>query len=84
MKGFSRRSLLNALLPAAFLGALFPRRAKAADQPRMQAALEALKTARRELQAATEDKGGHRAKAISLVNQAINQVEKGIQFDRRR
>ncbi len=83
MKGFSRRSLFG-LLPAAFLGALFPRRAKAADQPRMQAALDALKTARRELEAATEDKGGHRKRAINLVNQAINQVERGIQFDRRR
>lgn len=84
MKGFSRRSLLNRLLPAAFLGVLFPCRAKAADQPRMQAALDALKIARRELEAATEDKGGHRKRAINLVNQAINQVERGIQFDRRR
>jgi hypothetical protein len=79
---FSRRSLFG-LLPAAVVAALFSGKAKASDQPRMQAALDALKTARRELEAATNDKGGHRRKALSLVNQAINQVEQGIKFDRR-
>ena len=82
MNGFSRRSLFG-LLPAALAAALFSRKAKAADQPHMQAALDALKTAKRELEAATEDKGGHRRRAIGLVNQAIAQVERGIQFDRR-
>lgn len=78
---FSRRSLFG-LIPAALAGMSFSRKARA-DQPRMQAALDALKTARRELEAATDDKGGHRRKALNLVNQAINQVERGIQFDRR-
>ena len=31
-----------------------------------------------------QDKGGHRGKAIRLVNAAINEVEAGMRFDRRR
>ena len=54
-----------------------------ADQPHMQAALEHLRAAKVELEAATPDKGGHRAKAIALTNDAIAQVERGIAYDRR-
>jgi len=53
-----------------------------ADQPHMQAALEHLRAAKVELAAATPDKGGHRAKAIALTNDAIAQVERGIAYDR--
>jgi hypothetical protein len=53
-----------------------------ADQPHMQAALEHLREAKGELEKADADKGGHRAKAIVLVNDAIGQVEKGMSFDR--
>lgn len=53
-----------------------------ADQPRMQAALRALRTARAELQAASRDKGGHRVRALDHVNQAIAEVERGIEYDR--
>lgn len=55
--------------------------AHADPQPRMQAALTALKTAKAELQAATADKGGHRVKAIAATTEAIEQTEKGIAFD---
>jgi hypothetical protein len=80
----NRRTVLNTIVPAALVGFAFPLGAKAAaDQPHMQAALDALRLAKRELEQATTDKGGHRARAIGLVNDAINQVEKGIQFDRR-
>ena len=53
------------------------------DQPNMQAARGNLMTAKSELQRATADKGGHRAKAIGLVNSAIAEVNAGIAFDRR-
>jgi len=53
-----------------------------ADQPHMQAAFEHLRAAKVELDAATPDKGGHRAKAIALTNDAIAQVERGIAYDR--
>ena len=52
---------------------------KAAGQPHMEAALKALQNAASQLQDAADDKGGHRAKAIQLVSQAINQVQQGIQ-----
>jgi hypothetical protein len=41
---------------------------------------EALKKFR--LRAATDDKGGHRAKAREHVNKAIDEVQKGIEYDR--
>ena len=78
----SRRSVLTNVVPAVVLSAVLPGRASA-DQPHMTDALEALRKARRELDAATSDKGGHRVKAIRLVNLAIAEVEKGIAFDRR-
>ena len=53
------------------------------DQPFMRAARADLQTAKNQLQRATPDKGGHRVKAISLVNQAIAQVNAGIAYDRR-
>ena len=53
------------------------------DQPFMRAARADLVTAKSELQKAVPDKGGHRVKAISLVNQAIGQINAGMAFDRR-
>jgi hypothetical protein len=55
----------------------------APDQPFMRAARADLQTAKNELQRAPPDKGGHRVKAIALVNQAVGQVNAGIAFDRR-
>lgn len=51
-----------------------------AQQPHMNAALDALRTARAELVAATPNKGGHRARAITLVNQAIDETNAGIRY----
>ena len=48
------------------------------DQPRMQRALELLRDAKSNLEAATSDKGGHRVRAIAYVNNAIDEVKKGI------
>lgn len=55
----------------------------AGDQPLMQAARADLQTAKHELQEALPDKGGHRVKAIALVNSAISEVNAGIAYDRR-
>ena len=54
----------------------------APDQPHMQAALDKLQSARSNLEAATDDKGGHRVKALDHVNKAIDEVKKGIEYDR--
>ena len=49
----------------------------------MRAALEALDVAENQLQKASRDKGGHRAKAIALIREAKAQVRKGIRHDNR-
>jgi hypothetical protein len=50
-----------------------------AAQPHMQAALAALQTARTELGMAEHNKGGHLPIAIQRVDEAIRQVQLGIQ-----
>jgi hypothetical protein len=50
-------------------------------QPHMRAALEHLRQAESELQAATQDKGGHRVRAMDLVHQTESEVQAGIQYD---
>ena len=49
-----------------------------AQQVHMVNALDHLKAAKAELEAASPDKGGHRAKAIQLTKDAIHQTELGI------
>jgi hypothetical protein len=89
MNTISRRSVVGTLFSSALVSLVLPARAKAsrvtgkADQPHMQAALDALRNAERELHEAEADKGGHRVRAERLVHDAISEVEKGIQFDRR-
>ncbi|HEU0030510.1 MAG TPA: hypothetical protein VFQ53_07755 [Kofleriaceae bacterium] len=57
--------------------------AGADPQPRMRTALDHLREAQADLEAATADKGGHRVKAIALTKQAIDEVQAGIKFDNR-
>jgi len=79
----TRRRIFTMLLLVLTLSTgLFVGRATA-DQPHMQSALEFLRSARAELDRADSDKGGHRARAIALVKDAIVEVERGIQYDRR-
>jgi hypothetical protein len=54
-----------------------------AAQPKMHAALDYLRAARTALVNAKENKGGHRQKAIELVDKAIAQVQQGIEYARR-
>ncbi len=81
----SRRFTLQCILPAIGLGGLAAGVAKGDHerQPHMHAALEHLRAARESLERAEPDKGGHRTKAIELVNGAIHQVEEGIEFAHR-
>jgi hypothetical protein len=48
------------------------------DQPKMRAALGYLQSAKKNLEKASADKGGHRVKALDLVDQAIDAVNRGI------
>lgn len=87
MAKVSRRTLIGTVLPGVVIGTVLVGRAKAApiveDQPHMRAALDHLRSALNELNGATSDKGGHRVKAIKLVENAIAQVEEGIRYDNR-
>ena len=49
-------------------------------QPKMQAAQQALEQARMEAQAASPNKGGHRERAIGLIQQAESAVVAGMQY----
>ena len=49
-----------------------------ADQPHMQQALQQLRAALGQLQAAVPDKAGWRARAIQSTQAAINQTRNGI------
>jgi len=87
MNSYTVKSRYLSLLPvsmlAVFLAVCAHPRPAAADQPQMHSALASLKDAERHLEKATADKGGHRAKALELVRDAIREVKRGIAFDRR-
>lgn len=61
---------------------MFASFANALDQPMMTAARNDLNKAEKSLRKATADKGGHREQAMNLVRSAIDEVNKGIAFDR--
>ncbi|HMH64349.1 MAG TPA: hypothetical protein VK515_02110 [Rhizomicrobium sp.] len=69
-------ALAGALAAGMFIGQAM------AEQTHMFAALDALRTARTELQRALPNKGGHRERAIDLVGQAIDETNAGIRTGR--
>ena len=68
------------LVSAFSAGALLSAGVAIAQQPNMQNALSQLQAARASLLAARPNKGGHRDRALDLVNRAIVQVEAGIAY----
>ena len=80
MSKISPRTVLTALLIGALFVVTFIAGRVTADQPHMRAALSSLQVAQSELQQAVPDKGGHRVRALELVNQAIVEVQAGIEF----
>jgi len=77
---FPRRSgTVKVILAAGLVAGGYLIGCATAAQPHMVNALNALQTARGELQAGEHNKGGHRVAAIERVDQAINQVRLGIQ-----
>lgn len=51
-----------------------------AYQEHMHAALDALRTAKSELEMAERNKGGHRVEALRLTNAAIREVQAGMEY----
>ena len=56
--------------------------ATSTGQPHMRAAADELRAARQELNAANSDKGGHRVRAIEIIDDAINEVQAGMDYAR--
>ncbi len=79
-----RRSILAAFTLIIMLaGGFIAGRAHAA-QPHMTSARNHLRSARAELQRAEADKGGHRERAITLIDEAIAEVDSGMSYARQR
>ncbi len=55
--------------------------ARQEPHPTMLAALRALSVAERNLTVSSRDFGGHRVKALTLTQQAMAEIQKGIQYD---
>ena len=67
----TRDRFVKAIVILAVAGGAFAAGLAYAAQPHMEAALNALLTAQTELKVAEHNKGGHRVKALDLVNSAI-------------
>lgn len=52
------------------------------NQSNMRQAISSLQEAQKYLERATRDQGGHRVKALELIQQAIRETQLGIEFDR--
>jgi hypothetical protein len=74
-----KRSILTVLLLVVVLAGGFVAGKVSAAQPHMRSALDHLTAAKHELDIADPDKGGHRVKALELVNSAITEVEAGME-----
>jgi len=77
MKTIYKGGIVAAAFAATLTSGIFVGQALA-DQPHMQAALDDLRAARDQLQESERNKGGHRVEALRLTNQAIDEVQAGI------
>ena len=74
-------STLTVLIGLGLYSAVHAQTAQMArHEPHMSAALGHLQQAKGELERAAPNKGGHREKAMELVNQAIQQVQEGERY----
>jgi hypothetical protein len=73
-----RRALLTVAAVAA--AAVVSSTAARAEQGNMDRALALLQDARQSLHEATPNKGGHKARAVQLIDNAIAEVREGIRF----
>lgn len=55
----------------------------AEPHPHIRGALMELREAKRELQTAAHDFGGHRKEAVEAVDVAINQLQQALQYDKK-
>lgn len=53
------------------------------QHPHIRAAIHELEEAKKELQTAAHDFGGHRAEALEAVDNAIKQLRQALQYDKK-
>lgn len=53
------------------------------QHPHIRAAIRELREARKELETAAHDFGGHRKEAIEAVDNAIKQLQEALQYDKK-
>ena len=75
-----RRTLFALLVLLTLVAGFVAGCASGGGQPHMAAALDQLRSARSELQAAEANKGGHRERAIGIVDSAIAEVQAGMDY----
>lgn len=75
-----RRTLFAFLVLVTLAAGFVAGCASGSGQPHMTAALDHLRAAKSQLESAVSDKGGHRVQAIELVDQAIAEVQAGIDY----
>lgn len=73
----------QAVVSAAHPAAPVTQEKKNEQHPHIRAALMELREAKRELQTAAHDFGGHRKEAIEAVDTAINQLQQALQYDKK-
>jgi hypothetical protein len=56
---------------------------KAEQHPHIRTALHELREAKKELQTASHDFGGHRKEAIEAVDNAIKQLQEALEYDKK-
>jgi len=74
--------VMTAAAPAKAPNAQVLKGAKEAH-PHIRAALHELREARRELETAAHDFGGHRKEAIEAVDNAIKQLQEALEYDKK-
>ena len=74
-------SLVSILFVIALFAGIFAGRAHAA-QSHMLNARNHLRAARHQLEVAVADKGGHRERAIGIVDSALGEVNAGMEYSR--
>ena len=73
---------IRVLVPLLLVATLAFKAGAMSQQVHMRAALDALLSAQKHLDEAVADKGGHRAKAMGLVHDAVEEVRAGIEYAR--
>jgi len=75
-----RRTLFALLVLLTLVAGFVAGCASGSGQPHMTAALDHLRSAKSELNAAMADKGGHRVRALEIVDSAIAEVQAGMDY----